>query len=304
VSTPFFCRDQKGPRFIPVEFYCPPIHADMHITVQNLVHSHYHLNTLSHKQHLTTITQTHWIGTNMTTLIIGASGATGRLLVEDLLKSGQEVKIVVRSLNSLPVTVRNHENLSIIQASILDLSDAEMVKHVQGCSAVVSCLGHNLSLKGMFGGPRMLVTDATRRLCDAIRASETKEPVKFVLMNTTGNRNRDLDERISFGQKCVIGLLRLLLPPHLDNEEAANYLRTMVGQNDPVIEWAAVRPDGLLDETEVTDYRVFRSPTRSAIFDAGTTSRINVADFMSKLINDNNAWQMWKGQMPVKGLSL
>ena len=60
-------------------------------------------------------------------------------------------------------------------------------------------------------------------------------------MNTTGNSNRDLDEPISCGQKCVIGLLRLVLPPHVDNENAADYLRTQVGQNDPDIEWAPAR---------------------------------------------------------------
>ncbi|MGI9357154.1 MAG: NAD(P)-dependent oxidoreductase [Rhizobiaceae bacterium] len=235
----------------------------------------------------------------MTTLVIGASGATGRLLVEELLKSGQKLQIVVRSLDSLSKTVKNHENVSVIQASILDLSDAEMVKLVQECSVVASCLGHNLTLQGMFGGPRRLVADATRRLCNAIRANEPIEPTKFVLMNTTGNSNRDLDEHISFGQKCVMRVVRLLLPPHVDNEKAAEYLRTNVGQNDPVIEWAAVRPDGLVDRTEVTDYEIHKSPTRSAIFDAGTTSRINVAYFMASLINDNNIWQMWKGQMPV-----
>lgn len=235
----------------------------------------------------------------MTTLIIGASGATGRLLVEELLTRGQTVKIIVRSLDNIHETIKNHTNLSVIQASILDLSDAEMVKHVYGCSAVVSCLGHNLTFQGLFGGPRRLVTDATRRLCDAIRANEPREPVKFTLMNTTGNSNRDLDEQISFGQKCVIGLLRLLLPPHVDNEKAADYLRTNIGQNDPVIEWVAVRPDGLIDETKVTEYEIYRSPTRSAIFDAGTTSRINVAHFMAELINDNKTWQMWKGEMPV-----
>ena len=50
-------------------------------------------------------------------------------------------------------------------------------------------------------------------------------------MNTTGNRNRDLPEPISFAQKCVIGLLRLLLPPHVDNEKAADFLRTEIAQN-------------------------------------------------------------------------
>lgn len=235
----------------------------------------------------------------MTTLIIGASGATGRLLVAELLTRGQSVKIIVRSLDSLPANVKSHPNLSVITASILDLSDAEMEMHAQGCSAVVSCLGHNLTIKGMFGRPRRLVTDATRRMCDAIRANEPTEPVKFVLMNTAGNSNRDLDERISFGQKCVMSLLRLLLPPHVDNEKAADYLRTKVGQNDPMIEWSAVRPDGLIDEIQVTEYDIHKSPTRSAIFDAGTTSRINVAHFMANLIDSSNNWKMWQGQMPV-----
>jgi nucleoside-diphosphate-sugar epimerase len=235
----------------------------------------------------------------MTTLIVGASGATGRLLVEELLNRGQAVKIVVRSLDGLPKSFKSHTNLTVIQASILDISNVEMARHVQGSRAVVSCLGHNLTFKGIFGGPRRLVTDATRRLCDAIRANEPAEPVKFVLMNTTGNSNRDLNERISLGQKCVIGLLRLLLPPHVDNEKAADYLRINVGQNDPMIEWVAVRPDGLVDETEATGYKIYESPIRSAIFDAGTTSRINVAHFMAKLINTENTWNIWRGKMPV-----
>ena len=235
----------------------------------------------------------------MTTLIVGASGATGRLLVEQLLNRGQQDKIIVRSTDKLPDAVSKDGNLSIIQASILNLSDAEIAQHVSGCDAVASCLGHNMSFKGIYGQPRRLVTDATRRLCDAIRANKTTTPVKFVLMNTTGNRNRDLPEPISFGQKCVIGLLRLLLPPHVDNEKAADYLRTMVGKEDSAIEWAAVRPDTLIDESEVTEYEVYTSPIRSAIFDAGKTSRINVGHFMAELITDDQTWNKWKGQMPV-----
>ena len=235
----------------------------------------------------------------MTTLIVGASGATGRLLVEQLLNRGQQVKIIVRSTDNLPDAVSKDGNLSIIQASILNLSDAEIARHVSGCDAVASCLGHNMNFKGIYGQPRRLVTDATRRLCDAIRANKTTTPVKFVLMNTTGNRNRDLPEPISFGQKCVIGLLRLLLPPHVDNEKAADYLRTMVGKEDSAIEWAAVRPDTLIDESEVTEYEVYTSPIRSAIFDAGKTSRINVGHFMAELITDDQTWNKWKGQMPV-----
>jgi hypothetical protein len=118
-------------------------------------------------------------------------------------------------------------------------------------------------------------------------------------MNTAGNRNRDLSERISVAQKFVIWLLRLLLPPTIDNEKAADYLRAEIGQNDGGIEWVAVRPDNLIDEGEVTEYTVHASPTRSAIFDAGTTSRINVGHFMADLITDQDTWNKWKGQMPV-----
>jgi len=235
----------------------------------------------------------------MTTLVVGASGATGRLLVQQLLNRGLHLKVIVRSPDTLLGEIRSHENVSVIHAPVLDLSDAEMAQHVNGCDAVVSCLGHNISFKGMFGHPRRLVTDATRRLCSAIKANMPKTPVKFVLMNTTGNSNRDIPEQISCGQKCVIGLLRLLLPPHVDNEKAADYLRANVGQHDGVIEWTVVRPDNLIDEGDVTEYEIHASPTRSAIFDPGKTSRINVGHFMADLITDHDTWNTWKGQMPV-----
>jgi len=235
----------------------------------------------------------------MATLVVGASGATGRLLVEQLLNCGQSVRIIVRTVDSLPEAIKNHENVSVIRASVLDLSDSEMAQSVKGCDAVASCLGHNMSFKGIYGQPRRLVTEATRRLCHAIKANNPEKPVKFVLMNTTGNRNQDLSEQISFGQNCVIWLLRLLLPPHVDNEKAADYLRTEIGQNHRFIEWAAVRPDGLVDKSEVSEYETHISPTRSAIFDAGTTSRVNVGHFMATLILDHETWVKWNGKMPV-----
>jgi hypothetical protein len=44
---------------------------------------------------------------------------------------------------------------------------------------------------------------------------------------------------------------------------------------------------------------VYPSPIRSAIFDAGQTSRINVGHFMAELITNDDTWQQWHGQMPV-----
>lgn len=235
----------------------------------------------------------------MIILVVGASGATGQQLVEQLLIQGHTVKAIVRSPESLPESWKNNTQLQIISASILDLSNKEMSDHVSDCDAIASCLGHSMNWKGIYGDPRKLVTDATHKLCNAIEANKPESPIKYVLMNTTGNRNRDLSEPISFAQKCVIGLLRLLLPPQVDNEKAADYLRTQVGQNNQFIEWAAVRPDGLINENQVTNYEIHASPTRSAIFNAGKTSRINVGHFMANLISDDDLWNTWKGQMPV-----
>lgn len=235
----------------------------------------------------------------MTTLVVGATGATGRLLVQQLLDRGETVRAIVRSPDRLPEAIRGHSNLSVIHASLLDLTDDEMAQHVTGCDAVASCLGHNINLRGIYGQPRLLVTDAARRLCNAIKATHPDQPVKYVLMNTTGNSNRDLSEPISFAERIMLVLLRLLLPPHVDNEKAADYLRVEIGQNDPVIEWAAVRPDSLIDEDEVTAYELHSSPVRSALFNPGKTSRINVGHFMADLITGPEIWHKWQGQMPV-----
>ncbi|MFY3135247.1 NAD(P)-dependent oxidoreductase [Achromobacter xylosoxidans] len=234
----------------------------------------------------------------MTTLVLGASGATGRLLVGQLLARGEPVRALLRSPDAL-LALRGDSRLSLIRASVLDLDEAAMARHVAGCSAVASCLGHPLSLRGIYGQPRRLVLDALRRLCQAIVASAPPRPVRVVLMNTAGNSNRDLREPVSLAQRGVVALVRALVPPHADNEAASDYLRTIVGQAHPLIQWVVVRPDSLVDRDAVSGYETHPSPTRSAIFDAGRTSRINVAHFMAELAMGGAAWERWRGRMPV-----
>ncbi|MEO4047081.1 NAD(P)-binding oxidoreductase [Pseudomonas sp. CAU 1711] len=233
----------------------------------------------------------------MTILVVGASGATGRLLVGELLDRGQRVRAIVRTPERLPAALAAHPLLSVVQASVLDLDDDALAQQVEGCSGVASCLGHNLSLRGIYGSPRRLVAHATRRLCQAVRERRPHRPVRFVLMNTAGNRN--LAEPVSLGQRCIVGLVRLLLPPHRDNELAAAYLRDHLGPNEDAIEWAVVRPDSLVDEGAVSSYEVHPAPTRSAIFNPGKSSRINVAHFMADLLMEEEPWSQWRGRMPV-----
>lgn len=235
----------------------------------------------------------------MTTLVVGANGATGKQLVEQLLSMGQKVKVIIRPTGKTTDTWKNNDKISIIRANISEISVNEMMNYLIDCQSVASCLGHNITLKGIFGKPRKLVTDAVKLLCMAIQKNSPDKPIKFVLMNTTGNRNRDLNESISIGEKLVMGLIRLLVPPQPDNEKAADFLRVSIGQNNKLIDWVAVRPDTLINEDIVNEYELYASPIRSALSNPGKTSRINVGHFMSRLIVENDLWNKWKGQMPV-----
>lgn len=234
----------------------------------------------------------------MMILVYGASGATGRLLVQQLLDRGVHVKAVVRSLKRSPLDA--HDHLDPIEASLSELCDDEIAELIQGCDAIASCLGHNMTWKGIYGPPRRLVTDVVRRTCEVVRKSQPDgQEIRFVLMNTAGNHISENDEPISFPQRMVLSLLRRLIPPHADNEQAGQYLRTVIGINDSSVKWVGVRPDTLQDADKVSAYEVHPSPTRSAIFNAGSTSRINVAHFMAELIMNDQIWSQWIGQFPV-----
>ncbi|MFT7235468.1 MAG: hypothetical protein ACI9QV_001045 [Methylophagaceae bacterium] len=231
----------------------------------------------------------------MRVLVVGASGATGRLVVSQLLERGAKVKAIIRTLDGLP----DHPNLYKIQACVHDLTSSDMALYVKDCNAVICCLGHNLSFTGIFGKPRLLVTDTIQCLCNAVKVNDSDVLVKFILMNTSGNSNRDLPEKPPLSQRIVIGILRALLPPHVDNENAADFLRTQIGPTNKAIEWAIVRPDALTNQPEVTRYNIQPSPIRNVIFDPGSSSRINVGNFMIELLFNDKLWLKWKGHMPV-----
>ena len=235
----------------------------------------------------------------MNILVLGGTGKTGQLIVQKLLKENHNVKVVVRKNSSLPSYIKSEEKLTILDGNVLDFSNEQIDSLIEDCDVIVSSLGHNLTFKGMFCNPRFLVTQTLRKLSIAIQNKKTKNNIKVLLMNSSGVQNRDLNEYISFPQKCIIFLLKMLLPPHLDNEKAADFLRTEITSNNSRIEWVIIRPDSLIDETVGSQYKTFPSPIRSAIFDAGKTSRINVAYFMSELISNNELWQKWKAKMPV-----
>ena len=222
---------------------------------------------------------------------------TGLPLVEQLLSKKHKVRVVVRSPHKLSAELLKNPNMTVIEAGILDLTDEEMAEQVKNCDAVVSCLGHVMDFKGMFGEPKKLCTDATRRLCNAIEKNKSPEPTKFMLMNTVGVQNPDLEEKRIWFERALLILLRYTLPPHRDNETATEYLSRNVSEGNKYIEWCSVRPDSLIN-AQISKYEIVESPT-TGIFTGRPTTRSNVAHFMVELIENDELWNSWKFKMPV-----
>lgn len=234
----------------------------------------------------------------MRVLVLGASGATGKHVVRQFIKRQIHTRILIRKNAVVPHDVQEHPLVEIVKGNINELNDAEMNQLLRDCDVIISCLGHNLTLKGMFGKPRYLVFDAIKRICETVPKRAGKR-VKLILMSTTGYTNTLSGETNSLGEKIILSLLKLLLPPHRDNVKAANYLIAKMGKEDGNVGWVAVRPDTLVNHDEESPYEVCESPVRSPIFNAGKTSRINVGYFMAELAIDENLWKCWEFKTPV-----
>jgi nucleoside-diphosphate-sugar epimerase len=98
----------------------------------------------------------------MKTFVMGGTGATGKHLVQQLLNMGSEVVAVVRSPDRVPSAWKNDPRVTLVETSISKASSDEMTRYLWGCQSAASCLGHNVSTKGIFGKPRRLVADTVR----------------------------------------------------------------------------------------------------------------------------------------------
>ena len=233
-----------------------------------------------------------------TVLVVGATGRTGQHVLRQLLDRGARVRAIVRSAGRLPADVAAHPLLTLLEASLLSLPQQELRRQLAGCDAVVSCLGHVLSLRGIFGPPRDLVTQAAALLCRSLEALAPAAPVKFILMSSVSvHHRRGLDTRRGALERAFLWLLRGVLPPARDNQSAADFLLDGIRSDNASVQWVVVRPDSLV-EGEVSRYELHEELV-SDLRSPASTSRANVAHFMCELVTDPEAWSRWRGKLPV-----
>jgi len=233
-----------------------------------------------------------------TVLLLGGTGRTGGRVLQQLLARGVRVRAVVRSAERLPAGVADDPRLTVIEADLLSLSDEQVREQVDGCDVVVSCLGHTISLRGVFGPPRDLVTRSVERVYRATRELRPAQPVKIILMSSVSvNRPGGLDTRRGRFERAVLWMQRGLVPPGRDNQRAVDLLHDVIEAADPYAQWVAVRPD-TLKEGDVTEYALHEGLVDS-LFRPGETKRANVAHFMCELATDPEVWAAWRGKLPV-----
>lgn len=154
--------------------------------------------------------------------------------------------------------------VSSLKADILSLGDDDLQRQVRGCDAVISCVGHVISLKGIYGPPRDLVTRATTRLCGVGQALRPAAPIGFILMSSASvHRPDDLDTRRGTLEKMFMWTLCRILPPAQDHQSTAHFLCR---------KW----------------------PVQARQHQHG-----NVAHFMCALATNAKTWDKWTGKMPV-----
>jgi len=233
-----------------------------------------------------------------TVLVLGATGSTGKLVVSQLLDHGQKVNVIVRSKERMTQSIRENSNVSIIESTFLDMSHEEVTSQIQECDTIISCLGHTMTFKGIYGKPRMFVRDTILRVHEVVQHVKPSNKMKLIIMGSNGvSHPHGSDDRRPLSERIILSILRKLVPPHLDNEWTAEYLYSNIGEHDPYLQWVYVRPDDLID-ADISGYDLFSKP-QAGLFGGGQASRSNVAHFMVDLTMQDETWKTWESKMPV-----
>jgi NAD(P)-dependent dehydrogenase (short-subunit alcohol dehydrogenase family) len=244
-------------------------------------------------------------------LLLGATGGIGRQALLELLDRDVAVTAVVRAESRLPDEVRDHEHLTTVvkDGGALAMGVEELEEVVRGCDAVVSCLGHNPTLAGIFGQPRSLCVDTTKLVCDTIATMKPERPIKFIVVNTVGVDHPDgrTDPPRGWLERVILWLLEVLVPAHADNVKTSAYVYEQAADNVHV-DFCVVRPDTLVDSERRRNtsgegsgdspYYSVHESLQNGLFNPAVSSRANVGRFMAELVTEEVVWQRWRGKWP------
>ena len=205
----------------------------------------------------------------MNIVIFGATGVTGRCLVEQALSEGYTVTAFARNPLALPT---RHASLSSVSGDVFQKASVE--KAVANQDAVLSTIGGYDRLRvALSGHPRQrgLCTIGTSNILDAMKKSGV---TRLICLSAWGIG--DSRDRVPVVFKYII--FPLLMKEEYADKEAQEQLI----QQSP-IDWTIIRPSRLTNGQRTGNYRM-RSALEFSL--RSSISRADVADCMLKQLTD------------------
>ena len=199
---------------------------------------------------------------NMKIAIFGATGETGRQLVEQALAAGYQVVAYVRNPSKLNT---KHENLTIVQGELADQAIIE--RAVSAADAVISVLGPRGGSKGK---------PITRGMQNIIEAMK-KQGVRRLIISSTLSA-KDPNDLPDFKAKALVNLVKLTM--HAAYEEIVSVADT-VRKSD--LDWTIVRLTTLNNNPKSGKVRVgYLGKGEVGL----RISRADLAEFILKQVQD------------------
>lgn len=189
-------------------------------------------------------------------LIIGATGGTGRQLVEQALARGLQVTAFARTPSKITV---KHPQLTVVQGDVLDAASVDAAMRDQ--DAVLCALGH-----ARFFGPSRILSDGTANL---ITAMKTHGARRLICETTMGIG----DSAFRLGPMYTFFIIPLILPFYFWDKTRQEQRIAASG-----LEWVLVRPVALTNGTAKGGVRHGTAP--GSVVWTQRISRAGVAAFM------------------------
>lgn len=193
----------------------------------------------------------------MNIVIFGATGGTGRHLVDQALAAGHHITALVRTPAALPVT---HDRLRIVSGEVRDRDAVAGV--LAGQDAVVSALGPHQR------GPVSLCTEAIAAILPALARHEVRRLIVLSAYGAADSHHRDLYNRL---------LWLLQREKMLDKER----MEALIRQSDTA--WTIVRPAALSNGPRTGRYRL---GTALRLRVTATIARADLADALLRQLTD------------------
>ena len=203
----------------------------------------------------------------MNIVVFGANGQTGRLLTRRALDKGHTVVAVTRHPDDFPIA---DPRLTVARADVREPSS--LVDVVRDADAVVSTLGVPFSTR-----PIDTYSVGVRNIVDAMRSTGVR---RLVVVSSTGAYHypNRIDTPMSLRLFEPV-ITRTIGKTTYDDQRRMEDIVRASG-----LDWTVVRPSGLFDLPEPTNYVAGEVDPIG-----GFTARIDLADYIIALAGDPSA---------------